>query len=114
MEKKKIAYTPIKRVRYEYTGSLEDGLDIFKATVDHKKPFHYSPEQIVKIKSIMSRVCPAIMGTDREKPPAYSIGETLLEETGINPQSLCYIIPLLIEDGFCKVDKKTNEIKIIE
>jgi hypothetical protein len=54
------------------------------------------------------------MGTSRTNPAKYSIGNTLKEETGINPQSLSYVIPLLIEAGFCEVDKKTREIKIIK
>jgi hypothetical protein len=113
MEKKKHAKTPIQKIPYEYLGSLEEGLRVFKASADHKKAFHFTQEQIKSIKSVMLRICPAKMG-GRINPIKYSIGNALYEETGINPQSLCYVIPLLIEAGFCEVDKKTNEIKIIK
>jgi len=79
-----------------------------------RQSFRLRKDWIDSRKSIMERVCPAIMGTSRTNPAKYSIGNTLKEETGINPQSLSYVIPLLIEAGFCEVDKKTREIKIIK
>jgi hypothetical protein len=112
MERKQV-YTVFRSIPYSYTGSLEKGINVFKASADGKKSFLLSKEWIGKIKSIMERICPAIMGTSRTNPAKYSIGYTLKEETGINAQSLSYVIPLLIEAGFCEVDKKTHEIKII-
>ncbi len=115
---KKYAQTPIKRVRYEYIGSLEEGLQVFKASKDGKTSFKLDNELIGKIKSVMLRVCPALMGTNWENPPKYSIGYALKKETlirkKIHPQCLSYIIPLLIEAGFCEVDKETHEIRIIQ
>jgi hypothetical protein len=117
MEKKKRAHTPIKRVRFQYTGSLEDGLNVYKASADGKRPFKLDYDLIKKTKSTMLRVCPAIMGTNWENPPKYSIGYALketLKGEKVHPQCLSYIIPLLIEAGFCEVDIKTHEIKIIK
>ena len=110
---KKTARTPIKNVEFEYTGSLEEGMHVFRASADHTKSFFLSLELIEYIKSVMEEVCPAYMG-GRINPSVYSIGYTLLKKKGTNPQCLSYVVPLLIEAGFCEVDKKTHEIKIVE
>jgi hypothetical protein len=41
------------------------------------------------------------MGANRKPRAANSVGETLYEKHGISPQVMSYILPLLIEEGFC-------------
>jgi hypothetical protein len=45
------------------------------------------------------------MGACRDNPNPYSLGATLLSH-GHSPQNLSYVLPLLIEEGFCMVNAK--------
>lgn len=45
------------------------------------------------------------MGACRDNPSKYSIGESLREQS-YSPQNLSYVIPLLIEEGFCVANDK--------
>jgi hypothetical protein len=43
------------------------------------------------------------MGASRKPLVADSVGEKLAEQHGVSPQVMSYVLPLLIEEGFCKV-----------
>jgi hypothetical protein len=88
-------------VNYRYNGSLEDGLEVFKGSPS----FKVSKELIDLIKSEIERKSPVLMGACRDNPNPYSIGRFLLDE-GYSPQNLSYVIPLLIDEGFCEASEK--------
>jgi hypothetical protein len=80
---------------FKYTGSLEKGLII------HKKVEIHIPLKIIQIiRNEIERRSPVLMGACRDNPIKDSIGETLLKHK-LSPQNLSYVIPLLIEVGFC-------------
>ena len=60
---------------------------------------------IVAIKSEIKQKSPVLMGACRDNPSKYSIGESLRTQ-GYSPQNLSYVIPLLIEEGFCTANDK--------
>lgn len=88
-------------VIYKYNGSLDDGLEVFKGSPS----FKVSKELIDLIKSEIERKSPVLMGACRDNPNPYSIGRFLLDK-GHSPQNLSYVIPLLIDNGFCIASKK--------
>ncbi len=45
------------------------------------------------------------MGASRDNPPQNSLG-TVLKNERQTPQQLSYLIPILIESGFCEYSKK--------
>ena len=87
-------------VAFKYSGSLADGLIIHK-NVD----IHISAEIIQMIRNEIDKRSPVLMGACRDNPTTDSIGEMLLNN-GYSPQNLTYVIPLLIEQGFCKAGNR--------
>lgn len=51
------------------------------------------------------------MGSCRDNPLPGSLG-SILQSKGVSPQHLCYVIPLLVEEGFCTTDKERGAIII--
>ena len=88
-------------VKFEYSGSLKAGLVIYKG--DYSIPISKTIIDIIKLE--IQRRSPVLMGANRDKPIKYSIGESLRNQRH-SPQNLSYVIPLLIEEGFCKVNNK--------
>jgi len=87
-------------VVFKYDGSLDNGLIIYK-----KIDIGISKNIINAIKSDITRRSPVLMGACRDNPSKNSIGESLKIQ-GYSPQSLSYVIPLLIEEGFCVANGK--------
>lgn len=82
-------------VGFKYEGSLD------KELVIHKKiNIKISKANVDLIKSEIIRRSPVLMGACRDNPTKDSIGESLIKQ-GYSPQTLSYVIPLLIEEGFC-------------
>lgn len=57
------------------------------------------------IKSAIKQKGKILMGASRDKPPKDSLG-ALLKKEGQTPQQLSYLIPILIDEGFCDYTKK--------
>jgi len=87
-------------IRFKYDGSLDTELIIYK-NLNIKIP----KKIIDKIKSEIKQKSPVLMGACRDNPSKYSIGESLREQS-YSPQNLSYVIPLLIEEGFCVANDK--------
>ena len=94
-------------VEFQYSGSLDTGLIIHK-NID----IYISVNIIQMIRGEIEKRSPVLMGACRDKPTRDSIGETLLNN-GYSPQNLSYVIPLLIEEGFCKASDR-RPYKIIK
>lgn len=87
-------------VEFRYEGSLKTELTIYNNSI-----YKISKENITAIKSEIEQRSPVKMGANRDNPSKYSIGESLLMQHHC-PQSLSYVIPLLIEEGFCIANNK--------
>lgn len=85
-------------LEFQYAGSLSKGIEIYRT----HSTFRTSTDVIDLIKSEIHRASPVLMGANRDKPNPYSLGYKLLK-SGYSPQHLSYIIPLLIEAGYCKI-----------
>jgi hypothetical protein len=84
---------------FEYSGSLDTGL------VVHKKvdvPIKAKIVQIIRTE-IQNR-SPVLMGACFKPLVADSVGETLARDYRVSPAVLSYVVPLLIEEGFCRVN----------
>lgn len=82
-------------VEFNYSGSLDDELTIYKNTdIKISKFIIDFIKQEIELKS------PILMGANRDNPPLNSIGKSLLDQR-LSPQNSSYVIPLLIEEGFC-------------
>jgi hypothetical protein len=60
-----------------------------------------TPEVVKIIRQEITTRSPVLMGANRKPLVANSVGETLCEKHGISPQVMSYVLPLLIEEGFC-------------
>lgn len=87
-------------VEFKYTGTLNTELIIYK-NLNIKIP----KKIIDAIKLEIEHKSPVFMGACRDNPTKHSIGESLREQ-GFSPQNLSYVIPLLIDEGFCAVNNK--------
>lgn len=87
-------------VGFKYEGSIDNELIICK-----KIDIRVTTKIINAIKSEITRKSPILMGACRDNPSKDSIGESLKMQ-GYSPQYLSYVIPLLIEEGFCVANDK--------
>lgn len=88
-------------IDFEYSGSLASGLlVVFKRS---KSVLKIRPETIKFIRTEITRRSPVLMGANRKPLVADSVGETLWLEHKISPQVMSYVLPLLVEKGFCTV-----------
>jgi len=90
--------------RFKYSGSLEKGIKVDFG--DGGKPWTIPPEIIEVIKSEIARRSPVLMGASRRPLVKDSVGETLYREHGFSPTAMTYVLPLLIEAGFCSIGEK--------
>ena len=87
-------------IRFNYEGSLDSYLTIYK-NIKIK-----IPKKIIDvIKSEINQKSPILMGACRDNPSKNSIGESLKGKR-YSPQNLSYVIPLLVEEGFCSSNIK--------
>lgn len=86
---------------FKYKGSLSEGIRIHypDAGADWEIPV----EIIDVIKEQIQTRSPVLMGASRKPLVKDSVGETLYREHGFSPSAMTYVLPLLIEDGFCTI-----------
>lgn len=87
-------------VDFKYAGTLNTELIIYK-----RLNIKISKKIIDAIKLEIEHKSPVFMGACRDNPTKHSIGESLREQ-GFSPQNLSYVIPLLIDEGFCTANNK--------
>jgi hypothetical protein len=94
--------TTVTGVRFEYSGSLASGLVVsFKNSA-----LKITPELVRIIRHEIATRSPVLMGANRKPLVVDSVGETLAEKHGISPQVMSYVLPLLVEEGFCTVSDR--------
>jgi hypothetical protein len=96
---------PISRTvtgkQFIYSGSLKNGLEVHF----ERSSTRISPQIIGVIRNEISRRSPVAMGANRAPLVQNSIGETLNLQHRVSPQVLSYVIPLLVDEGFCKANR---------
>jgi hypothetical protein len=87
--------------RFKYKGSLSTGIRVHfgDAGADWLIPV----EVIEIIKSEIAQRSPVLMGASRKPLVKDSVGETLYREHGFSPAAMTYILPLLVESGYCTI-----------
>lgn len=94
--------TTVTGVRFEYSGSLATGLVVSFRNSAMK----ITSETIRIIRGEITTRSPVLMGANRKPLVADSVGETLAEKHGVSPQVMSYVLPLLVEEGFCTVSDR--------
>ena len=94
--------TTVTGVCFEYSGSLATGLTVLFQTSALK----IGPEIVYIIRREIMTRSPVFMGANRNPLVADSVGETLAEKYGVSPQVMSYVLPLLVEEGFCTVSDR--------
>jgi hypothetical protein len=84
---------------FQYSGSLATELVVHFKTTQLK----ISPKIVAVIRREIERRSPVKMGANRTPLVANSVGETLSEQHHVSPQVMSYVLPLLIDEGFCSV-----------
>ncbi len=87
--------------RFKYRGTLASGISIDFG--DTGADWVIPTEIIAVIKSEITRRSPVLMGASRKPLLKNSVGETLYREHGFSPAAMTYVLPLLVEAGFCTV-----------
>ncbi|MDQ2776027.1 MAG: hypothetical protein M3Y57_14090 [Acidobacteriota bacterium] len=65
------------------------------------------------IRNEITKRSPVLMGANRGPLVANSVGQTLAERHNESPQVMSYVLPLLVEEGFCGVgDRKPYMITV--
>jgi hypothetical protein len=90
--------------RFKYEGTLDRGIRVHFG--DAGKDWSIPPEIIQVIKDEIVRRSPVLMGASRRPLVKNSVGETLYREHGFSPQAMTYVLPLLIESGFCTISDR--------
>ena len=86
-------------VDFEYAGSLDSGLVVhFEKSIPK-----IAPNVVRVIRGEILKRSPVLMGANRKPLVPDSVGETLWTEHKVSPQVMSYVLPLLVEEGFCTV-----------
>ena len=94
--------TTLMGKQFKYEGSLATGLKLhFDTSV-----LWIKPETIQVIREQIDHRSPVLMGASRSPLVRNSVGETLALEYGVSPQVMSYVLPLLVEEGFCSVSRR--------
>jgi len=94
--------TTITGVQFDYSGSLATGLIVsFKNSA-----MKITYQTITIIRNEITKRSPVLMGANRKPLVADSVGETLWLEHRTTPQVMSYVLPLLVEEGFCTVSDR--------
>lgn len=96
--------TTVMGKRFKYEGTLDRGIRIHFG--DGGRDWLIPPEIVDIIKSEITRRSPVLMGASRRPLVKDSVGETLYRDHGFSPQAMSYVLPLLIEAGFCTISDK--------
>ena len=88
---------------FEYSGTLATGITVFFKPPHGKK----ITSGIVRvIRAEITKRSPVLMGASRAPLVADSVGETLALNHNESPQVMSYVLPLLVEEGFCTVSDR--------
>lgn len=90
--------------RFKYKGTLSTGIAVHFG--DAGADWVIPPEIIQVIKDEIVKRSPVLMGASRRPLVKNSIGETLYKEHSFSPMAMTYVLPLLVEAGFCTVETK--------
>jgi hypothetical protein len=82
---------------FMYSGSLKSGLEVHFEKTSTK----IAPWVVTVIREEIEKRTPVLMGANRSPLVQNSIGETLSTKHRLSPQVLSYVLPLLVEEGFC-------------
>lgn len=96
--------TTVMGKRFKYDGTLDRGIKVHFA--DSGSDWFIPTEIIEVIKSEITRRSPVLMGASRRPLVKDSVGETLFKEHGFSPQAMTYVLPMLIDAGFCTISDK--------
>lgn len=99
--------TTVTGTRFEYSGSLSEGLTLYFSSGHRTR---VSTDTIAIVRREITRRSPVAMGANRSPLVRDSVGETLQRDHGVSPQVLSYVLPLLIEEGFCTATRSKPEI----
>lgn len=94
--------TTVTGVKFDYSGSLATGLVV----VFRNSAMKITPETIRIIRDEITKRSPVLMGANRKPLVADSVGETLWLKHRTTPQAMSYVLPLLVEEGFCTVSDR--------
>ena len=96
--------------RFYYEGSISADLMVYptdRAGVKRSGTKVRIPSQAIDfIRAELRKAAEIAMGACRDSPSPGSLGEKLLRQQRRSPQFLSYVIPLLIEEGFCTCFKQ--------
>jgi hypothetical protein len=88
---------------FEYSGTLATEITVFFKSPSKKV---ITPAIIRVIKAEITNRSPVLMGACFKPLVTDSVGETLALKHNETPQVMSYIVPLLVEDGFCTVSDR--------
>jgi hypothetical protein len=86
---------------FEYSGSLAEGISVH--FTDSGADWLIPPEIVEVIKHEIAERSPVLMGASRKPLVKDSVGQTLYRDHGFSPQAMTYVLPLLIESGYCTI-----------
>ena len=86
---------------FEYKGSLAEGISVHFG--DAGADWFIPPTIIEAVKTEIAERAPVLMGASRKPLVKDSVGETLYRDHGFSPQAMSYVLPLLIEAGYCTI-----------
>ena len=94
---------------FKYKGSLNEEVIIYPSDNSGRDQERFAltitPYTINLVKSVIMQKGEILMGASRDNPPQNSLGAALKSEEQ-TPQQLSYLVPILIESGFCEYSKK--------
>ncbi|RJR48120.1 MAG: hypothetical protein C4576_08770 [Desulfobacteraceae bacterium] len=110
------ALTTLSGKNFHYKGDLREELIVYPSDGEGMAQDEFAlaitPFTTNLVKSVIRERREILMGASRDNPPKNSLG-SILKNRNQTPQQLSYLIPILIESGFCEYAKDGKAFKII-
>ena len=110
------ALTTLTGKRFRFKGNLQEELIVYPSDKEGMEQDRFAlaitPFTTNLVKAAIKERGEILMGASRDNPQKNSLGATL-KKYGQTPQQLSYLIPILIEAGFCDYVRDGKAFKII-
>jgi len=103
--------TTLTGTKFRFKGNVEEELIVYPSDKggnrQDKSALVITPYIVNIVKSAIQQKGQIPMGASMDNPPPNSLG-ALLKKDGQTPRQLSYLVPILIDEGFCSFTKEGN------
>lgn len=102
--------------QFQYKGTSDGEIIVYPSDKDgnpqSRSAIVITPHTVRLVKRAIKKATTIKMGASRDRPPTGSLG-ALLKEQKQSPQQLSYLIPILVDEGFCSASRPERAFLVV-